>query len=181
LLAQPFARPAGQLGAVRVRGHRAQYRAPAGGRKFALCQFLGESQSMDLRTVQIAEVRQLLVRHLWKPALWGDLSGMTVPELLNVFRLGRRTGLLLVRSPQEERALGFREGAAVLGHSTCSMESDLREICYGLLKEQAGSFVFLRGPGYALPAEEGVDIEEILLDGMRRLDEDSWPPVVEAA
>jgi hypothetical protein len=136
---------------------------------------------MDLRTVQIAEVRQLLLRHLWKPALWGDLTGMTVAELLNVFHLGRRTGLLLVRSPLQERALGFREGEAVLAHSTSADESDLREICYGLLKEQAGSFVFLRGPGYALPAEEGVDIQEILLDGIRRLDEDSWPPAVEAA
>ena len=136
---------------------------------------------MDLRTVQIAEVRQLLLRHLWKPALWGDLTGMTVPELLNVFRLGRRTGLLLVRSPLEERALGFREGEAVMGYSTCASEPDLREICYGLIKEQAGSFVFLRGPGYALPDAEGVDLEELLLDGLRRLDEDSWPPAVEAA
>ena len=113
---------------------------------------------MDLRTVQLAEVRQLLLRHLWKPALWGDLSGMSVAELLNVFHLGKRTGLLLVRSPREERALGFREGEAVLGHSTCAAEPDLREICYGLLKEDAGSFVFLRGPGYALPVSEGVDL-----------------------
>lgn len=136
---------------------------------------------MDLRTIQLAEVRQLLLRHLWKPALWGDLTGMTVAELLNVFHLGRRTGLLLIRSPLDERALGFREGQAVLGHSTCAGEPDIREICYGLLKEQAGSFIFLRGPGYALGDGEGEDVEEILLDGLRRLDEASWPPAVEAA
>ena len=131
---------------------------------------------MDLRTVRIAEVRQLLVRHLWKPALWGDLTGMSVADLLHVFRLGRRTGLLVIRSPLEERALGFRDGEAVLGHSTCDGEPDVREICHGLLQEQAGGFVFLRGPAYALGDGEGVDLQEILLDGLRRLDEESWPP-----
>ena len=60
-------------------------------------------------------------------------------------------------------------------------EDGVREVCFGLLKEQAGSFVFLRGPIYALPETEGCDVQELLLDGLRRLDEESFPPAVEAA
>ncbi len=136
---------------------------------------------MDLRTVQLAEVRQLLTRHSFRPVLWGDLTGLAASDLLNIFHLGRRTGLLIVRSPIDERAIGFREGEAVLGRSTCDAEADVREVCFGLLREQAGSFVFLRGPIYALPDIEGCDVQELLLDGLRRLDEESFRPAVEAA
>ena len=41
------------------------------------------------------------------------------------------------------------EGDVVLARSTRGGERGPREICFALLKEQAGTFAFLRGPLYA--------------------------------
>ena len=135
---------------------------------------------MDLRTVRHDEIRGLLVRHAWRPILWGELTGFAASDLLSIFHLGRHTGLLIVQSPDGERALGFRAGECVLGRSTCD-ERGVRDVCFGVLKDQAGSFVFLRGPLYALPADEGCDVQELLLDCMRRIDEESFAQGREAA
>src|SRR4051812_8666280 len=128
-------------------------------------------RGMDLRTVQLDDIRALLLRHLWKPTLWGDLSGMPIADIFNMFHFSKRTGLLIVRCGADERALGFREGAVVLSRSTCAGEEDPRDVCFALLAQESGSFVFLRGPMYAFREIETCDTQEILLDGLRRADE----------
>ena len=129
---------------------------------------------MDLRTVELVEVRELLLRHVWKPTLWGELSGMPFADILNLFHMSRRTGLLIVHSGSEERVLGFRDGEVVLARSTFPGERDPHDICFALLLEEAGSFVVLRGPLYAFHSTETCDVQEILLDSMRRVDEATW-------
>jgi hypothetical protein len=136
---------------------------------------------MDLRTVDIADVRELLLRHVWKPTLWGDLAGMPMADLLNIFHWSRRSGLLVVRTGDEQRVLGFREGEVVMARSTLGNETSARDVCFALLLQEAGSFVFLRGPLYAFRSIEACDVQEILLDGLRRVDEASWPPAVSEA
>jgi hypothetical protein len=123
-----------------------------------------QDSEMDLRTVHIAEARELLLRHLWKPALWGDLAGLSVADLLGIAHFSRRTGLLLVLSGGHQWALGFREGEIVLARSTCGDGEDPREVCFGLLHQAAGSFVFLRGPLYAFRGVEACGVQEILLE-----------------
>ena len=134
---------------------------------------------MDLRTVDIPEARELLLRHLWKPALWGDLSELSVADILNVADWSRRTGLLLVRAGHHQWALGFREGEVVLARSTRGADQDPLEVCAELLQHRKGSFLFMRGPLYAFRGGQACDVQEILLHGMLRAGQ-SWP-VSEAA
>jgi hypothetical protein len=107
--------------------------------------------------------------HEWKIVLWGDLGGMPATELLNILSLGNRTGLLLVRGEDgSERALGLHGGAASWQASSEMMERNVRDLAYGLVGLHKGVFTFLRGP---VPPGEGPSVQEILLDGLRRLDE----------
>ena len=53
---------------------------------------------MDHRTFRLGAVQTLLANGKGSaPVLWGELSGLPLPDLLSVLAHGRRTGLLLVR------------------------------------------------------------------------------------
>jgi len=105
---------------------------------------------LDYRTFRLAAVHELItVGHEWKVVLWGELAGMPAADLLNILSHGNRSGILLVHGEDDsERALGLCSG--------------------NITWLQKGAFTFLRG---AVPPGEGPTVQEVLLDGLRRLDE----------
>jgi len=130
---------------------------------------------VDHRTFHLAAVHELIgERAGFAPVLWGELSGMPLPDLLSVLAHSQRTGLLLVRAKEgSERALGVVRGQVTWAASSEPGERDPRDVAYGLVRLHSGQFTFLRTPDGALPDTGGLSAQELLLDGLRRLDEES--------
>jgi Domain of unknown function (DUF4388) len=130
---------------------------------------------VDHRSFHLAAVHELVDGSGgFAPVLWGEISGLPLSDLLNVLSHGQRTGLLLVRGQdRSERALGVVRGNVTWAASSAPEERDFREVAFGMVRLQNGQFTFLRAPEGALPAGEGASATELLLEGMRRLDEES--------
>ena len=133
---------------------------------------------MDHRSFHLAAVHELIAsRKDFAPVLWGELSGLPLPDLLSVLAHGRRTGLLLVRGKDaSERALGVVKGQITWAASSTASEQDIREVAFGLCRLHHGEFTFLRTPDGVLPEGAGESATELLLEGMRRIDEETRPP-----
>jgi len=133
---------------------------------------------VDHRTFHLGAVQALLANGKGSaPVLWGELSGLPLPDLLSVLAFGRRTGLLLVRGRDgSERALGVVKGQVTWAASSAIEEHDVREVAFGLVRLHQGEFTFLRVPDGLLPEGAGASTTELLLDGMRRLDEATRTP-----
>ena len=133
---------------------------------------------MDHRTFHLGAVQALLANGKGSaPVLWGELSGLPLPDLLSVLSHGRRTGLLLVRGRDgSERALGVVKGQVTWAASSAMEEHDVREVAFGLVRLHHGEFTFLRVPDGLLPEGAGASTTELLLDGIRRLDEATRTP-----
>ena len=133
---------------------------------------------MDHRSFHLAAVHELIAsRRDFAPVLWGELSGLPLPDLLSVLAHGRRTGLLLVRGKDaSERALGVVKGQITWAASSTASEQDIREVAFGLCRLHHGEFTFLRTPDGVLPEGAGESATELLLEGMRRIDEETRPP-----
>jgi uncharacterized protein DUF4388 len=125
---------------------------------------------MDHRSFHLAAVHELVgTGEGWTSVLSGDLSGLPISDLLHVLSQGHRTGLLLVRGDDDsERALGFSLGEVSWAASSEPAERDALGMAFGLVRLQDGWFTFLRGP---VPAGEGPSGQELVLEGLRRLDE----------
>ena len=130
---------------------------------------------MDHRTFRLAAVHELVANgNPVEPVVWGELSGLPLPDLLTVLAHGRRTGLLLVRGKDaSERALGIERGEVTWAASSQPAERDVRDVAFGLVRLHHGQFTFLRAPEGVLPKAAGASATELLLDGMRRLDEET--------
>jgi hypothetical protein len=133
---------------------------------------------VDHRTFHLGAVQALLANGKGSaPVLWGELSGLPLPDLLSVLAHGRRTGLLLIRGRDgSERALGVVKGQVTWAASSAMEEHDVREVAFGLVRLHHGEFTFLRVPEGLLPEGAGASTTELLLDGMRRLDEATRTP-----
>lgn len=132
---------------------------------------------MDYRSFHLPAVHALVGDGArFRPVLWGELSGLPLPDLLSALAHSRRTGLLLVRCKEgSERALGVVRGLVTFSASSAPAERDLRDVAYGLVRLHHGEFTFLSAPEGALPEGGGASAQELLLDGLRRLDEETRP------
>src|SRR5438128_6055244 len=130
---------------------------------------------VDHRSFHLAAVHELVGgRTGFTPVLWGELSGLPLPDLLSVLAHGRQTGLLLVRGRDaSERALGVVKGQVTWAASSATDERDIREVAFGLVRLHRGQFTFISAPEGVLPEGEGESATELLLEGMRRLDEET--------
>jgi len=107
-----------------------------------------------------------------RPVLWGDLAELGAGDLLGLLEHHRRTGLLVVSCDGVERALALIEGHLVWARSEESAENgDAASVVHGLLTGGAGTFSFLRADEADLPSGDPRQLREILLDGLRQLDE----------
>jgi len=132
---------------------------------------------MDWRSFRLAAVHEMVgPAEGWKPVLWGDLSGFPLSDLLSVLAHAKRTGLLLVRcNLDSERALAIVQGRITWAASSDPAEPEIRDVCYGLVRLHGGLFTLLSAPEAALPQGEGASAQELLLDSIRRLDEETAP------
>ena len=130
---------------------------------------------MDHRSFHLAAVHEMIgAGDGWRPILWGELAGLPLPDLLSVLHHGRRTGLLFVRCKEgSERALAVVEGNVTWAASSEISEHDVREVAFGLVRLHQGEFVLLSAPPGALPqVPQSASAQEVLLEGLRRLDEE---------
>jgi hypothetical protein len=112
--------------------------------------------------------------------LWGDLASIRPTEVFDIVAHGKKTGLLVAIQDDVERVFGFHDGDLVLGFSSSLEEGDdAREAVLGLVRtDQGGIFTFLRAPACAIPqATRRQNVQEVVLDALRRLDEEDALPV----
>ena len=123
-------------------------------------------------------IRALLLPDV-QAVLWGNLASMHPTEVFDIVAHGRRTGLLFVSRDGIERIFGFHDGDLVFGFSTAHDEADdERKAVLGLVRvDGPGTFTFLCAPATAVPhATRRQNVQEVVLDALRRLDEGEAVP-----
>ncbi len=100
----------------------------------------------------------------------GRIDAILPPELLQVFHMHQKTGKLLMDMDGGSARVTFREGGIIAARYG---DLDNQEAVFGLMAEKTGYFRFLPGlPSPLLKAREIGDFMMILMEGLKRLDED---------
>jgi len=100
----------------------------------------------------------------------GRIEAIVPAELLQVFHMHQKTGRLIMDFPQGSARVTFREGGLLAARFH---DLDNQEAIYAMLSEKKGSFYFLPGlPDALMKAREIGDFMMILMEGLRRLDEE---------
>jgi len=105
-------------------------------------------------------------------AMSGTLDEMPQVELFQIFHMNAKTGVLKLDLPKGEATISFREGC-IINANYAGEES--QEAIYKIIAEKKGGrFKFNAGlsPQEMKSAEIG-DFMKLLMDGIRRVDEDS--------
>ncbi|MDM8550470.1 DUF4388 domain-containing protein [Desulfobacterales bacterium HSG2] len=100
----------------------------------------------------------------------GKLSEMPPSELFQTFNMNQKTGVLTLKLADTTAYLSFREGGLV---SVKYDGKEGQEAFFELLKLKRGRFKFI--PGLSpeeMKAEEVGDFMHLLMEGLRRIDED---------
>lgn len=100
----------------------------------------------------------------------GRIEAIVPAELLQVFHMHQKTGRLIMEFAEGGGArVTFREGGLLAARYD---DLDNQEAIYAMLPEKKGSFYFLPGlPDALMQAREIGDFMMILMEGLRRLDE----------
>jgi len=105
-----------------------------------------------------------------EPVVTGQLDALSPAELLQVFHMHQKTGKLLLDMTSGTARVTFREGAVIAARFE---ELDNQEAIYAMLAEREGYFRFVPGlPESMMKSREIGDFMMILMEGLRRLDED---------
>ncbi len=100
----------------------------------------------------------------------GRLDAISPAELLQVFHMHQKTGRLLLDMEGESARVTFREGALLAARFG---DLDNQEAIYAILSRRRGHFRFVPGlPDPQMKARELGDFMMILMEGLKRLDED---------
>ncbi len=100
----------------------------------------------------------------------GRLDAISPAELLQVFHMHQKTGNLLLDMEGESARVTFREGALLAARFG---DLDNQEAIYAILARRNGHFRFVPGlPDPQMKARELGDFMMILMEGLKRLDED---------
>lgn len=100
----------------------------------------------------------------------GKLSEMPPPDLFQTFNVSEKTGKLTLKFPDSTAYLSFREGQLV---QVKFREKQGEEAFFELLKQKEGRFKFTPGLSPdALKATELGDFMGLLIEGLRRIDEE---------
>ncbi len=105
-------------------------------------------------------------------AMSGTLAEMPQVELFQIFHMNAKTGVLKLDLPKGEATISFREGC-IINANYAGEES--QEAIYKIIAEKKGGrFKFSAGlsPQEMKSAEIG-DFMKLLMDGIRKVDEDS--------
>ncbi len=105
-----------------------------------------------------------------EPVVTGRLDAILPAELLQVFHMHQKTGKLLLDMESGTARVTFREGAVIAARFE---ELDNQEAIYAMLSERKGYFRFVPGlPASMMKSREIGDFMMILMEGLRRLDEE---------
>jgi len=100
----------------------------------------------------------------------GRIEAIVPAELLQVFHMHQKTGRLIMEFEQGSARVTFREGGLLAARFN---DLDNQEAIYALLSEKKGTFYFMPGlPDALMKAREIGDFMMILMEGLRRLDEE---------
>ncbi len=104
------------------------------------------------------------------PVMSGRVDAILPAELLQVFHMHQKTGKLVLELEGGTARVTFREGAVIAARYG---ELDNQEAVYSMLQERKGHFRFLPGlPKSMMKSREIGDFMMILMEGLKRLDED---------
>lgn len=107
-------------------------------------------------------------------AMSGSLAEMPQVELFQLFHMNGKTGVLTIELPAGEARISFREGCII--NASYAGEKN-QEAIYSIIAERKGGrFKFSAGlsPREMKAAEIG-EFMKLLMDGIRRVDEDNSP------
>lgn len=99
----------------------------------------------------------------------GRIEAIAPAELLQVFHMHQKTGRLILEFAQGSARVTFREGGLLAARYE---DLDNQEAIYAMLSEKSGTFSFIPGlPDALMKAREIGDFMMILMEGLRRIDE----------
>jgi DNA-binding response OmpR family regulator len=98
----------------------------------------------------------------------GSLQEMALPDLIQIIANGRKNGILKVRNGASEGELMFQDGSI---HDARFGELSGAEAVYGVLRLTDGDFT-LEPQTAPVPDVIGIPTHHLLLEAMRRLDEE---------
>ena len=100
----------------------------------------------------------------------GRIEAISSAELLQVFHMHQKTGKLLLDMDGGSARVTFRDGGIIAARFG---ELDNQEALYSMMSEKQGHFRFLSGlPAPLMKARELGDFMMILMEGLKRLDEE---------
>ncbi|WP_306546739.1 DUF4388 domain-containing protein [Desulfobulbus sp.] len=100
----------------------------------------------------------------------GRIEAIIPAELLQVFHMHQKTGRLILEFESGSARVTFREGGLLAARFE---DLDNQEAIYAMLSEKKGTFHFIPGlPDALMKTREIGDFMMILMEGLRRLDED---------
>ncbi len=100
----------------------------------------------------------------------GRIDAISPAELLQIFHMHQKTGKLLLDMDGGSARITFRDGGIIAARFG---ELDNHEALYALMVETHGHFRFLSGlPAPLMKAREIGDFMMILMEGLKRLDEE---------
>jgi DNA-binding response OmpR family regulator len=121
----------------------------------------------------VAKLKQIMEREATNTGAMhrgvsGSLTEMGLPDMVQVLWHGRKSGSLKIRSGQEQGEIHFVQGMIV---NALWMTLRGEEAFYAMLKLQEGTFAL--DPNFTADSQViQASPEALLLEGMRRLDED---------
>lgn len=130
--------------------------------------FMVKPVSADLLVAKLKQILERNVRGSARQGVSGSLKEMGLPEIVQVLWHGRKTGSLRIRSASDSGEIHFVSGLVYN-----AMWSSLRgaEAFYAMLRVEDGEFAL--DPNFQAPHQVIQESPEaLLLEGMRRLDED---------
>jgi hypothetical protein len=100
----------------------------------------------------------------------GKIEAILPAELLQVFHMHQKTGRLILEFENGSARVTFREGGLLAARFE---DFDNQEAIYAMLAEKKGTFHFIPGlPDALMKTREIGDFMMILMEGLRRLDEE---------
>ena len=100
----------------------------------------------------------------------GQIEAIVPAELLQVFHMHQKAGRLLLEFDNGSARVTFREGGLLAARYE---DLDNQEAVYAMLAQKKGTFHFIPGlPDALMKTREIGDFMMILMEGLRRLDED---------
>ncbi len=101
----------------------------------------------------------------------GKIEAIVPAELLQVFHMHQKTGRLILEFENSSARVTFREGGLLAARYE---DLDNQEAVYAMLSEKKGTFHFIPGlPDALMKSRELGDFMMILMEGLRRLDEEA--------